>query len=111
MERLGRRCGVLAIALLVLGLERTRSATETPGRALVTAAFALGLLGATALAVFTGEASVQIAPVDVQVETTLWPAWVGFALAIVVAAAALVPFLDLSEVERGPHRAPPHEAT
>ena len=43
----------------------------------------------------------------VHVDTTLWPAWVGLALAGVMAAAAAVPYLALPG-ERTPTTVAPH---
>jgi len=55
----------------------------------------LGAFLFTVLAVLAGNAHVDVGAsmMRVQVDTTLWPAWVGLALAGLMAAAAAVPYL------------------
>ena len=90
--------GILAIAVIVAALTR---------RAALTLGLALAMLVATAFSAFLGEASVSVSPlVGVSVETTMWPAWVGFALAAITAAAAIVPFLP--PLSAPPPRVTPH---
>jgi hypothetical protein len=59
----------------------------------VTAAAGVGLLVVTAWSVFTGSASVEAGSAAVNVHETLWPAWIGLALAFVVAAGTLLPLV------------------
>jgi hypothetical protein len=81
--------GVLAgvLALLVVGLAF---------KGLVLGAFvaALGMLATTAITAFTGTASITPPAGQVSVvESTLWGAWVGLALAACTAIATAVPLL------------------
>jgi hypothetical protein len=83
----GAFAGLCALALLALAIVgRTTPATVALG---------LGVLVFTALEVLTGHASVDVGAsmMRVHVDTTLWPAWVGLALAGTMAAAAAVPYL------------------
>lgn len=95
--------GVFALLLLAVALGERRHGEPTTGHALAVGMLPLGLLVTTGLAVFTGDASVQVAGVvDVEVQTTLWPAWLALSLAVVTASAYLVElFTELRE--RGPH--------
>jgi hypothetical protein len=96
---------VVLVALVVAGL-RAGPSVRRPF-ALTTSALGLAISGA--LAAFTGDASVHVQTngVGVEVESTLWPAWVGLVLAVVAAAAALAPLV--SELgSRHVHRAAPH---
>ena len=89
--------------LIVLALGELRGDTRAHEHALAVGVIPFGLVLATALAVFTGDASVDAsaAGVGVELDTTLWPAWAGLTLAVVVAAAAFAPVVaDL----RGPQR-------
>ena len=63
----------------------------------------------TAIEVLAGNANVDVGAsmMRVQVDTTLWPAWVGLALAGVMAAAAAIPYLA-SSGERTPTTVAPH---
>jgi hypothetical protein len=97
----GALAGMCAIVLLVLALAGQRSPA--------TAALGLGALLFTSLQVLTGNAHVDMGAsmMRVQVDTTLWPAWVGLALAGVVAAAAALPYLARTG-ERTPSAIAPH---
>jgi|SRR5512132_1828783 hypothetical protein len=89
--------GILALAVIVSVL--TRHAAWT-----LVCSFAM--LIATGIAAFFGDANVSIPAAGISVDTTQWAAWLGFGLAAVTAAAALVPFLKaLSATPRGlePH--------
>ena len=59
----------------------------------------VGMLVGTALAVFSGDAHVNVVGVtNVQADSILWPAWFGLALAALAAVAALLPVvLELSD--------------
>jgi hypothetical protein len=57
----------------------------------VNALVSFGMLVTTLLAAVTDSAHVSLPEVGVTVEATLWPAWVGVALAAVAAAAAFAP--------------------
>ena len=63
----------------------------------------LGVRLFIAVAVLAGRAHVDLGAsmMRTQVDTTLWPAWAGFALAGVMAAAAAIPYLARPR-ERGP---------
>lgn len=91
----GAVAGICAIAVLVLVIAR--------GPAGAIAAVALGALLFTAIAVLAGHAHVDVGTsmMRIQVDTTLWPAWVGLALAGLMAAAAAIPYL-VRPRERGP---------
>ena len=86
----GALAGLCAIALLALAIASRSSAA--------TAALGLGALVFTAVDVLTGHAKVDVGAsmMRVHVDTTLWPAWVGLALAGVMAVAAAVPYLAVS---------------
>lgn len=64
---------------------------------------ALGMLATTGLAVFVGRAHADVgqSALPVTVDTMLWAAWTGLGLAVISAAAALVPFMP-----EAPDRAP-----
>jgi hypothetical protein len=83
----GALAGLCALVLLSLAIVRHASAA--------TVVLGLGALLFTALEVLTGHANVDVGAsmMRVHVDTTLWPAWVGLALAGVMAAAAVVPYL------------------
>lgn len=100
----GALAGICAIALLVLVLARRPSPA--------TLALGLGALFFTAIEVLAGDAHVDMGAsmMRVQVDTTLWPAWVGLALAGVMAAAAAMPYLA-SSGERTPTSVAPHGRT
>ena len=96
--------GVVAgvLALLVVGLAF---------KGLVLGAFvaALGMLGATAIAAFTGNASITPPAGQVSVvASTLWAAWVGLALAACATVATAVPLLGDALGSRTPSSAAPH---
>lgn len=83
--------GVIAVALVVLTLARIRGDTLASHRRLLAELIlAVGLLVFTVVAMFTGDVNVSAGPVGIEVETTLWPAWVGLFLAAVIVVAAAV---------------------
>ena len=94
-------CALVLLALAIIG--RASAATVALG---------LGTLVFTALEVLTGHANVDVGAsmMRVHVDTTLWPAWVGLALAGVMAAAAAIPYLALPG-ERTPTTVAPHGRT
>src|SRR5512132_1224862 len=97
----GALAGLCALVLLTLAIVgRTTPATVALG---------LGVLVFTALEVLAGHANVDVGAsmMRVHVDTTLWPAWVGLALAGVMAAAAVVPYLAVPG-ERTPTTIAPH---
>jgi hypothetical protein len=97
----GALAGLCALGLLTLAIVgRTTAATVALG---------LGVLVFTALEVLAGRAHVDVGAsmMRVHVDTTLWPAWVGLALAGVMAAAAVIPYLALPG-ERTPTTIAPH---
>ena len=97
--------GVLA-GLCALGL-LTLAIIDRPSPASV--ALGLAALVFTALEVLAGHANVDVGAsmMRVHVDTTLWPAWVGLALAGVMAVAAAVPYLAVPG-ERTPTTIAPH---
>ena len=100
----GTVAGLCALALLVLAIAGRRS-PATP-------ALGLGALLFTAIEVLAGHAHVDVGAsmMRVQVDTTLWPAWVGLALAGVMAAATAIPYLAVPG-ERTPTTIAPHGRT
>lgn len=98
----GLAAGLVALVLLALQLGRLR-ARDRAGHTgdLASALLAAALVAAAALAVFTGETSVATQAVGVEVGSTLWPAWLGLALAAVAAAASLVPLAEAREHGHG----------
>jgi hypothetical protein len=104
----GIAAAVFAVALVVLELDRLRSGSTTRREAWIVAA-GLALIGSTALAVLTGDASVNVqgGAVSVEVGTTLWPAWLGLVLAVIAAGAALAPPVLRARVH-GPRGAVTH---
>lgn len=81
----------LAVALVVLTLRRIgRDTPASPRRLLTELVLAVGLLVFTVAAAFTGDVSISSGPVGIEVETTLWPAWVGLFLSAVIVVAAAV---------------------
>ena len=100
----GALAGLCAIVLLVLVV----AGRQSPA----TAALGLAALLFTAIEVLAGNAHVDVGAsmMRVQVDTTLWPAWVGLALAGLMAASAAVPSLTRSG-ERTPIAVAPHGRT
>jgi hypothetical protein len=94
-------CALVLLALVVAG---------RPLRA--TAGLGLGALLFTAIEVLAGNAHVDVGAsmMRLQVDTTLWPAWVGLALAGVMAAATVVPYLAVPG-GRAPTAVAPHGRT
>jgi hypothetical protein len=88
----GSFVGLFALLIFIVAL-RDLGGNETTAHHLATVGILpFGLLASTLLAVFTGDASVNVADtVSVEVDTTLWPAWVGLLLAVVASIAAFVP--------------------
>ena len=88
----------------------TSAALQRRARPVV--AVGLGALVFTALEVLAGHANVDVGAsmMRVHVNATLWPAWVGLALAGVMAAAAAVPYLAVPG-ERTPTTVVPHGRT
>jgi hypothetical protein len=86
--------GLFAVLIVIVALRDLGGHETTANHVLAVAVLPIGLLVATALAVFTGDANVDVAnAVSVQVETTLWAAWAGLAFAVVAFVATLVPVL------------------
>jgi hypothetical protein len=96
--------GLCALVLLTLGIVGRSSPA--------TVALGLGALVFTALEVLAGHANLDAGAsmMRVHVDTTLWPAWVGLALAGVMAVAAAIPYLALPG-ERTPTTVAPHGRT
>lgn len=81
----------IAVVLVVLTLARIRGDTPaSPRRLLAQFILAVGLLVFTAVAIFTGDVSISAGPVGIEVDTTLWPAWLGLFLSAVIVVAAAV---------------------
>ena len=103
----GLIAGALAIALILLELDNLRLGVEELGRRTIGAvALALGVFLATTVQALTGDVSVSVATVGVEVQSTRWPAYVGILLALALVAATLAPFLRTAHAPRGamPHR-------
>ncbi|MGZ4280056.1 MAG: hypothetical protein ACXVVU_25745 [Solirubrobacteraceae bacterium] len=100
----GALAGLCALGLLTLAIVGRSSQA--------TVALGLGALVFTALEVLAGHANVDAGAsmMRVHVDTTLWPAWVGFALAGVMAVAAAIPYLAVPG-ERTPTTVAPHGRT
>jgi hypothetical protein len=100
----GALAGLCALVLLVLVVAGQPSRT--------TAGLGLGALLFTAIEVLAGNAHVDVGAsmMRVQVDTTLWPAWVGLALAGGMAAATAVPYLAVPG-GRTPTTIAPHGRT
>ena len=98
--------GVLAIALVLLELDTLRLGVEEVGRRTLGAvALALGIFLATTMEALTGDVSVSVSAVGVEVQSTTWPAYLGIALSLALVAATLAPFLRPVHEHRGamPH--------
>ncbi len=100
----GALAGLCALGLLTLAIVGRSSPA--------TVALGLGALVFTALEVLAGHANVDVGAsmMRVHVDTTLWPAWVGLALAGVMAVAAAIPYLAVPG-ERTPTTVAPHGRT
>jgi hypothetical protein len=86
----GTVAGLLTLAMLIYMIRPLRgSGTVTFGQAAVTAVLGLAAFGFTVSRALTGVASVATSVTAVQVQSTLWPAYVGIVLAAVVAGAAI----------------------
>jgi hypothetical protein len=96
--------GLCALVLLTLAIVGRSSPASV--------ALGLGALVFTALEVLAGHANLDAGAsmMRVHVDTTLWPAWVGLALAGVMAVAAAIPYLALPG-ERTPTTVAPHGRT
>jgi hypothetical protein len=96
--------GLCALVLLTLAIVGRSSPA--------TVALGLGALVFTALEVLVGHAKLDAGAsmMRVHVDTALWPAWVGLALAGVMAVAAAIPYLALPG-ERTPTTVAPHGRT
>ena len=83
-------CGI-AVVLVALTLQRIgRDTPASPRRLLAELVLAVGLLVFTVVAIFTGDVNITAGPVGIEVNTTLWPAWLGLVLSAVIVAAAAV---------------------
>lgn len=83
--------GGIAVVLVVLTLQRIgRDTPASPGRLLAELVLAVGLLVFTVVAIFTGDVNISAGPVGIEVDTTLWPAWLGLFLSAVIVVAAAV---------------------
>lgn len=90
----GSAVGVFALLILVVALRDLGGHDTTARHVVAVGLLPFALLASTVLTVFTGDASVDVAnTVSVEVDTTLWPAWVGLVLAAVASIAAFVPVL------------------
>ena len=97
----GLVAGMLAIVLIVLALGEIGGRSAAARHVLAAALVPVALIATTAFAVFGGDASVDTSAVGIEVDRTLWPAWVGLGLSIVAGIAGLVPVAaELSELER-----------
>lgn len=97
----GALAGICAIVLLILMLARY------PISPLGRATLSVALVVFTGLAVLVQNAHMSMGAgmMRAQVDTTLWPAWVGLGLAVVAAAATLAPLISRPEGRSQPHPA------
>jgi hypothetical protein len=83
--------GLAAIALVVANLTRFyRGIEPAPTFGIFDLVLGVAIVSATVAGVFSGGAQVEVATVGVEANTILWPAWLGLALACVVAVSAAV---------------------
>jgi hypothetical protein len=89
----GLLSGVFAMLVAVIAFADLRADDAALVRRFAVAVLPpVGMLAATALAVFAGDADVNVVGVtSVEADSILWPAWVGFVLAAISSVAALVP--------------------
>ena len=87
----GWLAGAAGITLLLVNLNHLQRGFE-PDAAFGITDLLLGtvMVSATVAAVFSGESTVQVATVGVELGTVLWPAWVGLVLAWVVEVSAVL---------------------
>jgi hypothetical protein len=86
----GTIAGLLTIAMLIYMIRpMRRDGTVNLAQAAVTAVLGLGAFGFTVARALNGSASVTTMTTTVQVHSTLWPAYVGIALAAIMAGAAI----------------------
>ena len=98
--------GLLTIAMLVFMIRPLRrDASVTLAQAAVTAALGVAAAAFTVVAALTGSASVTAPTAAVEVGSTLWPAYVGIAIAVVVAVAAVTAFVLVLQGATTPSRA------
>jgi hypothetical protein len=103
---IGFVAGLLTIAMLLFMIRPTRRSGEVDVvQAAVTGGLALAVLGFTIAAALTGTASITAPATDIQVGSTLWPAYVGIGLAAAVAAGALTAAVEVLRGVTAPSRA------
>lgn len=95
----GLLAGICALAIVGLEFDRVVRKRSHEGQALIDLALAVGVAGATVAAVFTGDTSVTAGAAGEEVSSTLWPAWVGLALAAAMVVAAVVAALPETKAE------------
>ena len=86
----GTVAGLLALAMLVYMIRpMRRDGAVDLVQAAVTAVLGLGAFGFATARALTGVASVTTPETAVQIQSTLWPAYVGIALGAILAAATI----------------------
>jgi hypothetical protein len=86
----GTVAGLLTIAMLIYMIRPMRhEGAVSLTQAIVTAVLGLGAFSFTVARALNGSASVTTMTTTVQVHSTLWPAYAGIALGVVMAGAAI----------------------
>lgn len=102
---IGTVAGLLTIAMLVYMIRPMRRDGRVDlTQAAVTAVLGLGIFGFTVAAALTGAASVTTPASTVQVESTLWPAYVGIGLGAIVGGAVVTALVLVMRGATAPSR-------
>jgi hypothetical protein len=102
---IGLVAGLLTIAMLVYMARPMRhEGAVDVAQAALTAVLGLGAAAFTIVAALTGSASISVPVTAVEVGNTLWPAYVGIVLAVVVAGAAAAAFALVARGATKPSR-------
>jgi hypothetical protein len=106
----GLLSGVFAVIIAIVAFADLRAGDAAGVRRFTVAVLPpVGMLVATALAVFSGDADVNVVGVtSVDADSTFWPAWLGLMLAAVTSVAALLPVV--LELSRPAPRGVPRQA-
>lgn len=108
---IGTVAGLLTLAMLVYMIRPIRrDGAVTLAQAVVTAVLGLGAFGFTVARALSGVASVTTPATTVQVQSTLWPAYAGIALAAIVAAGVITALVLVMRGARAPSPVVHHTA-